>query len=117
MPGQNENNVLICSKFVCIEPTKEPKELKMKYAIIIGATFGGVFVLALAAICLVRFKKKKKTSGRKRPGSGVMPYEGVFPTPEKYELQNTKSMENILYFEGVGAWTKSNGGKSNEAFD
>ena len=88
----------------------------MKYAIIIGATFGGIFVLALAAICLVRFKKKK-TSGRKRPGLGVMPYEEAFPNPEKYELQNTKSMENILYFEGVGAWTKRNGGKSNEAFD
>ena len=115
--GQTENNTLICCKFLCIEPTKEPEESKMKYAIIIGATFGGLFVLALATICLVRFKKKKKTSGRKRRGSGVMPYEEAFPNPEKYELQNTKSMENIIYFEEVGVWAKTDGGKSNEAFD
>ena len=117
MSGQNENNTLICSKFVCIEPTKEPKESKMKYAIIIGATFGGLFVLVLATICLVRFKNKKKTLGRKRSGSGSMPSEEAFPNREKYELENTKSMENIIYFQEVGVLTKIDGGKSNEAFD
>ena len=105
MPEQNENNTLICPKFVCIEPTKEPKESKMKYAIIFGATFGGIFVLALAYICLVRFKKKKKTLS-----------EEEFSNREKYELENTKSMENI-YFKEVGVWTKTDEGKSNEAFD
>ena len=88
----------------------------MKYVIIIGATFGGFFVLALATICLVRFKKKK-TLGRKRLGLGVMPQEEAFPNPEKYELENTKSMENIIYFEKVGVSAKTDGGKSNEAFD
>ena len=116
MPEQNENNTLICSKFVCIEPTKEPKESIMKYVIIIGATSGGLFVLALAYICLVRFKKKKKTSGRKRLGSGLVRSEEEFSNREKYELENTRSMENI-YFKEVGVWSKTDEGKSNEAFD
>ena len=90
----------------------------MSYVIIIGATFGGLFVLALATVCLVRVKKKRELLSRKRRCSGVMPSEEAFPSPEKYEMKNTKSMENIIYFEEVGVWaTKTNDGKSNEAFD
>lgn len=88
----------------------------MSYAVIIGATFGGLFVLALAAMCLVRLNKKKPMR-QKRRGSGVMPYEEAFPNPEKYELKNTKSMENIIYFEEESVWAKIDEGKSNEAFD
>ena len=89
----------------------------MSYAVIIGATFGGLLVLALVSICLVRFNKKKKRGFRKRRCSGVMPSEEAFPNQEKYELKNTKSMENIIYFEEVGAWATTDKGKSNEAFD
>lgn len=50
-------------------------------------------------------------------GSGVMPSEEAFPDPEKYELKNAKSMDNIVYFEEVGLWAKAMKGETNEALN
>jgi len=90
----------------------------MNYAIIIGVSFGGLFVLALASICLIRFCKRNKLVRRNRSESNVMPPEEAFPNREKYEMKNAKSAENILYFEEGGVWSKTSmEGESNEAFN
>jgi len=100
------------------EPTKEPDDKKINYAIIIGVSFGGLFVLALVSICLIRFCKRNKLVRRNRRHSDVMPSEEAFPDREKYELKNAKSAENIIYFEEVGVSSKlSMEGESNEAFN
>jgi len=99
------------------EPTKETQGKKMSYAIIIAVSFGGLFVFALASICLIRFCKRNKMGRRQRRGSEMMPSEEAFPNREKYEMQNAQSEENIIYFEEVGVWAKGTEGKSNEAFN
>ena len=45
-----------------------------------------------------------------------MPSEESFPEREKYEMENTKSEENIVHFEEVGIWAKPFDKKINEAF-
>ena len=83
-----------------------------------GVSFGGLFVLALVSICLIRFCKRDKLVRRNRRHPDVMPSEEAFPDREKYELKNAKYAENIIYFEEVGVWSKTSmEGESNEAFN
>jgi len=118
---RNSNHVfcfVVFFYFFTLEPTKEPDEEKKSYAIIFGVSLGGgLFVLALASICLIRFCKRNKMGGRNRRHSGIMPSEEAFPNREKYELKNAKSAEKVIYFEQVGVWSKSMKGESNEAFE
>jgi len=100
------------------ESTEEPEDKKINYAIIIGVSFCGLFVVALFSICIIRFCKKNKQVHRNRRHSGVIPPEEAFPDREKYEMKNAKSVENIIYFEEVGVWSKPPmEGESNEAFN
>ena len=46
-----------------------------------------------------------------------MPSDQAFPDRRKYEVQNGKSEENILYLEAMGPWAKPIEGKENEAYD
>ena len=89
---------------------------KMSFAVIIGVSCGGFFIVAFAGICLIRSCQRKHLVHRKMRGSGVMPAEEAFPNPEKYELKSTKAEENIVYCEEVGVWGKGIEGKTNEAF-
>ena len=84
-------------------PTKED-ERKLSFAIIIGISFGGFFIVALITILLVRHCKKKKLL-EKRNHSNVMPCDEAFPNRQKYEVQNGKSVENF-YLEEKGLWVK-----------
>ena len=96
-------------------PTKED-ERKLSFAIIIGISFGGIFIVALIVILLVRHYHKKKLLER-RHHSNVMPSDEAFPDPGKYELEKGKSKENILYLGQMGPWAKPIEGKENEAYD
>ncbi|XP_022787244.1 protein eyes shut-like [Stylophora pistillata] len=84
------------------DPTNDAKE-KLHYPIIIGASCGGIFVIALVSICLVRHCQRQKRLQRRRVSSG-MPSEVPFPNQEKYELKETRSKEDIVSFEELGLW-------------
>ena len=87
----------------------------MDYAIIIGASSGGIFVLALASICLVRpFKKKKVKRPRSDPEN--MSADEALGNREKYELSD-KSEEKIVFCEEVDFRPKPKEGRSNEGFN
>ena len=96
-------------------PTKED-ESKLSFAIIIGISFGGIFIVALIAILLVRHYHKKKLLER-RHHSNVMASDEAFPDQGKYELEKGKSEENILYLGQMGPRAKPIEGKENEAYD
>ena len=96
-------------------PTKED-ERKLSLVIIIGISFGGIFIVAVITILLVRHYHKKKLL-EKRHHSNVMPSDPAFPDRGKYELEKGKSVENILYLGQMGPWAKPIEGKENEAYD
>ena len=96
-------------------PTKKD-ERKLSFAIIIGISFGGFFIVALITILLVRHCKKK-TLLQKRHHSNIMPSDEAFPDRRRYEVERAKSEENILYLEETGLWAKPIEGKENEAYD
>ena len=98
-----------------LAPTKED-EAKLSFAIIIGISFGGFFIVALTTILLVRHCKKK-TLLEKRHHSNIMPSDEAFPDHRKYEVERAKSEENTLYLEEMGLWAKPIEGKANEAYD
>ena len=95
-------------------PTKED-ERKLSFAIIIGISFGGFFIVALITILLVRHCQRKKLL-EKRNHSNVMPSDEAFPNRRKYEVEKGKSMENMFYLEEKGLWAKPIEGKENEAY-
>ena len=66
------------------EPTKEPRT----YAIIIGVSLGGLYVVLLWIIFFVRFCKNRNVAHRRKRALGIMPPEKTFPNPEKYELKS-----------------------------
>ena len=68
--------------------TTEPIVKRPPYAFIIGVSFGGLFVLALCIVFLVRFCKNRKTAYRGKRGSDNMPPEEAFPGSQKYELKS-----------------------------
>jgi len=82
------------------EPTEESK---VPYPLIIGVSCGGIFVLAVLGIYLIRYCHRSKILRRRR-ASGVMPAEVAFPKPEKYELQETESKEDIVRYEETSMW-------------
>ena len=85
-----------------LEPTKEDKG-KVPYPLIIGVSCGGIFFFTLLVIYLIRYCHRRKMVSRRRV-SDVMPHEAAFPNPEKYELQETKSKEDIVRYEEIGMW-------------
>ena len=85
-----------------VEPSKEDKG-KVSYPIIIGVSCGGIFVLAVLSIYLIRRCHRRKMSARRN--SCVVPSEVAFPNPGKYELEETKSKEDIVKYEEIGMWT------------
>ncbi|XP_078371962.1 von Willebrand factor D and EGF domain-containing protein-like isoform X7 [Oculina patagonica] len=87
------------------DPTKEGKQ-KIPYPVIIGVSCGGVFVLALISICLIRYCHQRKVVTQRRVSDG-MPSEMAFPKPEKYELQETGSKEDIVRYEEIAMWNES----------
>ena len=95
-------------------PTKKD-ERKLSFAIIIGISFGGFFIVALITILLVRHCQKTKLL-EKRNHSNVMPSDEAFPNRQKYEVEKAKSVENF-YLEEKGLWAKPIEGKENEAYD
>ena len=84
-----------------VEPTEEDKG-KVPYPVIIVVSCGGIFVLAILSVCLIRFCNRTKKVRRRC--SGVMPTEVPFPNPEKYELQETESKEDVVRYEEIGLW-------------
>lgn len=76
---------------------------KVPYLLIIGASCGGIFFLVVLVIYLIRYCHRRKIASPKRV-SGVMPNECAFPNPEKYELEETKSKEDIVRYEDIGMW-------------
>ena len=88
----------------------------MNYAIIIGASSGGIFVLALVSIFLIRWYKKKTTKRPRRVGSAFLPADEASGNREKYELSD-KSEEKIIFCEEADFWAKPAQGRSNEAFN
>ena len=106
--------IIICLLFVIIsfsclifhqnlEPTKEDKD-EVPYPIIIGVSCGGIFVLAILSIYLIRQCHRRKMASKRR-NSCVIPTEVAFPNPGKYELQETKSKEDIVRYEEIGMRT------------
>ena len=81
-------------------PTKED-ERKLSFAIIIGISFGGIFIAGFITILVVRHCQKKKLL-EKRHYSNVMPSDEAFPNRRKYKLKKGKSEENIFCLEETG---------------
>ena len=98
-----------------LAPTKKD-ETKLSFAIIIGISLGGFFIVALITILLVRHCQKKKLL-EKRHHSNIAPSDEAFPDRRKCEVERAKSEENILYLEEMGLWAKPIKGKANEAYD
>ena len=86
-----------------LEPTKEERR-KVPYPIIIGVSCGGIFILAAVSIYLLRICHRRKMASRGR-NSCVMPTKVSVQNPEKYELQQTESKEDIVRYEEIGMWT------------
>ncbi|XP_068690355.1 uncharacterized protein [Montipora foliosa] len=83
------------------------------YAIIIGASFAGLFFLVLGGILFYRLRKNRKAAEHKKRNWDDMPPDEAFPNPEKYQM---KSMENILYGEATDLWDEHEAGMSNKGF-
>ena len=98
-----------------LAPTKKD-ETKLSFAIIIGISFGGFFIVAVITILLVRQCQKKKLL-EKRHHSNIVPSDEAFPDRRKCEVERAKSEENILYLEKMGLWAKPIEGKANKAYD
>lgn len=87
-------------------PSSEPKEddeTNVHFSVVIGASCGGVFVLCLLAIFVIR-QCKRHGKRRGRHASDVMPAEVAFPNAQKYEMEETKSKEDLVYFEECNIW-------------
>jgi len=81
------------------EPRKEDKK-RIPFPLVIGFSCGGVFVLTLLAIFLVRYCQQRNVENRNF-GDG-MPAEVAFPRPDKYELQGMELKEACLLHEKSG---------------
>lgn len=80
--------------------------MKIPYPLIIGASCGVIFALALVSLCLVRHYRRQKRLHCQRVLNG-MPAEVPFPKPEKYELKKAQSKENTVSHEELGIWKDS----------
>lgn len=87
-----------------IKDGEEPTEVsKVPYPLIIGVSCGGIFVLAVLFISLIRSRHRRKIL-RHRRDSEVMPAEVAFPNSEKYQLQEIASKEDIVRYEETSMW-------------
>lgn len=94
--------VLNPSNALLSDPKKDVKE-KLPYPLIIGASCGGIFVIVLASICLVRHCHRQERIENRRVSNG-MPPEVPHPSPHNYELKETRSKEDIVNYEELGVW-------------
>ncbi|XP_078371975.1 von Willebrand factor D and EGF domain-containing protein-like isoform X3 [Oculina patagonica] len=78
--------------------SEEPTKPKISFAVIIGISCGGVFLLALVTVCVIRHCQRRTNGNRTRVSDG-MPAEVSFPKSEKYELEAKK--EDIVRYEEV----------------
>ena len=88
--------VLNPSNALLSDPKKDVKE-KLPYPLIIGASCGGIFVIVLASICLVRHCHRQERIENRRVSNG-MPPEVPHPSPHNYELKETRSKEDIVNY-------------------
>lgn len=86
--------------FPRLEPTKEDKG-KISIPLVIGVSCGGVFVLTLLAIFLVRYCQQRNKLKNGDSGDG-MPTEVAFPRPDKYELQEMELKEEYVLYGKAG---------------
>ena len=68
---------------------------------VIGVSCGGVFILILLAIFLVRYCQQRNKVKNRDHGDG-MPTEVSFPRPDKYELQGMELKEECVLYEKSG---------------
>ena len=94
--------VLNPSNALLSDPKKDVKE-ELPYPLIIGASCGGIFVIVLASICLVRHCHRQERIENRRVSNG-MPPEVPHPSPHNYELKETRSKEDIVNYEELGVW-------------
>lgn len=85
-----------------LEPTKQDKG-KVPYAIVIGVSCGGIFVLAVLSIYLIRYCRRRKMLSLRRV-SDMMLADVICPNPEKYALRETESKEDTVRYEETGMW-------------
>ena len=90
------------SYFCYLEPTKGDK-VKLPYPVIIGVSCGGIFVLAILSILLIRYCHRRKIVSNRRVSDG-MPANGAFPKPEKYELKETEAKKDVVRYEEIAMW-------------
>ena len=94
--------VLNPSNALLSDPKKDVKE-KLPYPLIIGASCGGIFVIVLASICLVRHCHRQERIENRCVSNG-MPPEVPHPSPHNYKLKETRSKEDIVNYEELGVW-------------
>ena len=68
---------------------------------VIGVSCGGVFILTLIAVFLVRYCQQKIKLQKRDSGDG-MPTEAAFPSPDKYELQEIELKEECILYRMSG---------------
>ncbi|KAJ7351103.1 hypothetical protein OS493_036559 [Desmophyllum pertusum] len=84
------------------EPTDvQEDEKKIPYTLIIGISCGGAFILALVTICGIRYCQRQHQINRLHASDG-MPADVVFSRAETYEMEDTKSKEDIVSYEEIG---------------
>ena len=77
------------SNFLFTEPTMTvPTEKDVTYAITIGVSLGGLFVVVLCIIFFVRLCNKRNAAHRGNPASDKKPPGKAFPVSEEYELKS-----------------------------
>ena len=90
------------SNDLLLDPTNDVKE-KLPYPLIIGASCGGIFVIVLVSICLVRHCHRQGRLDNRRISNG-MPPEVPQLSPHSYELKEVRSKEDIVSYEELGVW-------------
>lgn len=98
----NPESLKIVNEFEDEDPTNDVKE-KLPYPLIIGASCGGIFVIVLVSICLVRHCHRQGRLDNRRISNG-MPPEVPQLSPHSYELKEVRSKEDIVSYEELGVW-------------
>lgn len=76
----------------------QAKEQQFPFKVVVGVSCGGLFILALITIFLVRRCQRRKKAKQRRYLDG-MPGDVAFSRAEKYELEDQK--EDIVRYEEV----------------
>ena len=80
-------------------------ESKFPFAVVIGVSCGGAFVLCLLAVFVTRHYKRRAKKNARRFSEGI-PADVPFPNAERYEMKKEKGEEDIAYIEEMGIWNK-----------